>query len=155
MSSRPKDQGRDSVYAAERFAFEGSWLGTPLPYDQIVEYATRIVTHRVWVRLGGRSIRFEQATGVTSWCQAIGRVGFTPTTEPSTITHELAHALTFARHPGVAHHGPEWRGLHTLLTEIVWGPEAAGALDHAWVAFGFPVVRPGFEWAGRQLIDWT
>ena len=146
------DRGRAAVYDAETFAFSGSWLDTPVGRAEAQALAQRVVASPAWRRLGGPAVTFTPARGAASFCRAGTEIGFSDPVLVSTVTHELAHAVTAARHPGARAHGPTWRGWSVLLVEVTFGPDAATALSDAFRTYGLAVTLPRFEWTGAPII---
>lgn len=146
------DRGRAAAYDAETFAFSGSWLDGPVRRAEAEAMARRIVASPAWRRLGGPAVTFTPTRGSASFCRAGAEIGFSDPVLVSTVTHELAHAVTAARHPGARAHGPTWRGWSVLLAEVAFGPEAATALADAFRTYALAVTLPQAEWTGTPII---
>lgn len=149
---RPVDRHRQAAYDAERFAFEGSWLLATVEPAEAVRLTEGVLASPAWRRLHPGPVTVGRTDRAESFCTESGHVAFGRVVELSTIAHELAHAVTNARHPGVPGHGPEWRGWFVTVVDLLHGDEAAAGLVEAFAVYGLDVVRHRVEHTGRPLL---
>lgn len=152
MTGRRADRGRESVYAAEIAAFDGTSHESVVPFDELVTLA-RHVTTATWWPHGDIDVvpsRADARSSVTHQRGAgapVVRLAASQTTR-ATLLHELAHVLA-----GVgAGHGPLFRRAHLDLVAYALGDGPARWLADAYDSMGLapgrrswpePPVHPG------------
>ena len=128
------DQGRTAVYAAEIAAFEGTRFETLVPFDELVDLASIVLTASWWP--GGEvSIVPARRNAGSSSANLRGdrrtiRLA-APQMTMATVVHELAHVLA-----GVGSgHDARFRRAHVDLAGHLLGDEAATWLIDGYAAF--------------------
>lgn len=134
------DVGRESVYAAEIAAFEGTSLEAVTPFAELLGLAALIVGAAWWPHGEIELVPARSDAGSSSTRQRTGSAPVVrlaaPQMTPATVVHEFAHVLA-----GLAHgHDVVFRRAHVDLVGYVLGDEPAGWLLDAYAAMG---LQPG------------
>lgn len=130
------DRGRESVYAAEIAAFEGTSYESVVPFAELLPLVRR-VTDAPWWPHGPIDVAPARSDAASSTTRQRGSAApvvrlAAPQQTPATLLHELAHVLA-----GVGDgHGPAFRRAHVDLVACVFGEEEADWLLDAYDAMG-------------------
>lgn len=135
------DIGRESVYAAEIAAFEGTSLESLVLLDDLLELA-RAVSSADWWPHGPVAVTAARSDAGSSSTRQRGSAApvirlAAPQMTEATLVHELAHVLA-----GVAHgHDGLFRRAHVDLTGFLLGDEPASWLIDAYASMGLAAGR--------------
>ena len=146
------DLGRESVYAAEIAAFEGTSYEVVTPLEQLIELAV-LITDADWWRRGpirvvaARSDASSSSTRQRGDGKPVVRLA-APQMTPATLVHEFAHVLAGvgSGHSGVFRHAHvDLVGYTFGETEANWLLDAYRSMDLALGERAWPVppVRRG------------
>jgi hypothetical protein len=130
------DIGRESVYAAEVAAFEGTNHEVVVPFGELVDLAHTVTAAPWWPR-GDITIVPARTDARSSSARQRGSGSpvvrlAAPQMTAATVLHELAHVLA-----GVARgHDSVFRAAHVDLVGYSFGDEPAAWLTDAYAAMG-------------------
>ncbi len=130
------DVGRESVYAAEIAAFEGTSFESVAPFSELLDLAALIVEAAWWPHGAIEVVPARADAGSSSTRQRAGTAPVVRLAAPqmtaATVVHEFAHVLA-----GVTHgHDDVFRRAHVDLVGFAFGDESAGWLLDGYASMG-------------------
>jgi hypothetical protein len=141
------DRKREQVYAAERYAFEGTPLADLIDEDDMTNAYHVVVQGAWWKGMGFRPVEIRPAnvTMVKWGGKANASLNYIKTSagrqRRATVSHELAHVLherTSKNYSIQQAHGATFRRANVIATSAIFGKQYGTLLEGAYQAFNVP-----------------